>query len=287
MVSRITDVQRFEPARWAPGGDLQTIVGYFLPSPRTVPLEQRYEVSLEDGDRLLIVENAPDEQSPQPTVALVVHGLGGDTGSPYMRRLAARFTEAGFVCARMNMRGAGEGSSLASGMYNAGRSDDLAAVIDELCRRHPSSALVIVGCSISGNVLLKYLGEPEHRKPDSLVGSIAICPPIDLADCAAHLSKWRNSLYGLKFVTLLRLDARRHPGLPVDPKSLDLVRPMTLLEFDDLATAPAGGFDSGQDYYAHCSAMGFVGKIETPTLILAADDDPFIPVRAYHALRVS
>jgi predicted alpha/beta-fold hydrolase len=287
MAVDTSDVEPFEPARWAPGGDLQTVVGYFLPSPRSVPREQRFVVELDDGDRLLVVENAPRVVPEVPKVALVIHGLGGDVTSPYMRRLAKRFTAEGYVCARMNMRGAGAGRALATGMYNAGRSGDLAAVVRALCERHPSSRLVIVGCSISGNVLLKYLGEPEHEKPDALIGSIAICPPVDLAECATHLSGWRNSLYGLKFVTLLRLDARQHPGLPVDPRSLDLLRPMTLLEFDDLATAPSGGFSSGQDYYARCSAVSFVDKIDTDTLILAADDDPFIPVRGYHRLRLS
>jgi len=280
-------LERFEPASWAPGGDIQTLVGYFLPSPRVIPRERTHEVPLADGDRLLVVENLPaGAVEPAPAV-LVVHGLGGDSDSPYMRRFAARFTAAGWICARLNMRGAGRGSPLARGMYNAGCSADLSAAVADLHRRHPQSPLVLVGCSISGNVLLKYLGEPAHAKPPTLAGSIAICPPVDLADCAAHLSRMRNALYGLKFVTLLRLEVRRHSELAVDRRARELLRPMTLLRFDDLATAPAGGFASGQDYYARCSAKSFVGEIATPTLIIAADDDPFIPSRAYRELRVS
>lgn len=285
--SRIAHVQPFVPARWAPGGDLQTLLGYFQPAPRSIPGERRLTIALEDGDALLVVENLPRPTPGPPRVALIVHGLGGDSSSPYMRRFARCFTDAGWIAARLNMRGAGEGSALAAGMYNAGCSGDLAAVVDELTRLHPGCRIAIVGCSISGNAMLKYLGEPQLAKPPSLAGAIALCPPVDLADCAAHLSRLRSSAYGLKFVTLLRLDARRHPSLPVDPRSLELTRPMTLETFDDLATAPAGGFESGQDYYARCSANQFLESIETPTVILAADDDPFVPVRAFHDLDTS
>jgi predicted alpha/beta-fold hydrolase len=277
-------VEPFMPASWAPGGDLQTLIGYFLPPPRSVPNEARHTVSLPDGDALLVIENRPERPADDTPMVLLVHGLGGSFDSAYMRRYASRFVGAGWLSFRLNLRGAGEGSSLSAGLYNAGSSADLAAVADSLTRIYPDHPLVIAGFSIGGNILLKYLGEPELPKPAVLAGGIAVCPPVDLAACASNLSRGRNVLYGLKFVTILRLEARKHPRLQVDPAALSLFRPMTLVRFDDLATAPAGGFQSGTEYYDRCSAKGFLKAIETPTMLLATDDDPFIPRSSYDDL---
>jgi predicted alpha/beta-fold hydrolase len=270
-------IQRFAPAPWAPGGDLQTLLGYVLPSPRSISRETRRRVPLPDGDVLLAVENLPASPADRPPVMLLVHGLGGSSDSPYMRRYAARFAEAGWIAVRLNLRGAGAGAPLARGMYNAGSSADLSAAVAEMARLHPESPIAVAGFSIGGNVLLKYLGERQLDKPAALIGAIAACPPIDLADCARNLSRARNVLYGFKFITVLRLEARKHPELEADLRGLSLTRPMTMESFDHLVTAPAGGFESGRDYYEQCSAARFLDDIETPTLLLATDDDPFIP----------
>ncbi|HET9024465.1 MAG TPA: alpha/beta hydrolase, partial [Burkholderiaceae bacterium] len=51
----------------------------------------------------------------------------------------------------------------------------------------------------------------------------------------------------------------------------------TLTDFDDAVTAPVHGFDSAVDYYSRSSSLHFLGTIRTPTLLLSARDDPFLP----------
>ena len=51
----------------------------------------------------------------------------------------------------------------------------------------------------------------------------------------------------------------------------------TIWEFDDLATAPLNGFENAAHYYRTCSSSGFLAAIRVPTLLLHADDDPFLP----------
>jgi predicted alpha/beta-fold hydrolase len=58
--------------------------------------------------------------------------------------------------------------------------------------------------------------------------------------------------------------------------SADLDRIHTFREFDDAVTAPMHGFQSARDYYERCSSRQFVGRIETPTLVLHAADDPLM-----------
>jgi predicted alpha/beta-fold hydrolase len=47
--------------------------------------------------------------------------------------------------------------------------------------------------------------------------------------------------------------------------------------FDDVYTAPAGGYGNAANYYKQASAINVVHKIQVPTLIVAAHDDPLIP----------
>jgi hypothetical protein len=48
-------------------------------------------------------------------------------------------------------------------------------------------------------------------------------------------------------------------------------------EFDDVYTAPDGGFHDAKDYYAKSAAENTLSSIAIPALIITAQDDPFIP----------
>ena len=50
----------------------------------------------------------------------------------------------------------------------------------------------------------------------------------------------------------------------------------TFAEFDEAFTAPLHGFEGAEEYWARCSAVGFLPTISVPTLILNAMDDPFL-----------
>jgi hypothetical protein len=55
------------------------------------------------------------------------------------------------------------------------------------------------------------------------------------------------------------------------------LRARTFFEFDDAATAPLHGFRDANDYYARSSSAPWVGRVRVPTLLVHADDDPFLP----------
>jgi predicted alpha/beta-fold hydrolase len=69
--------------------------------------------------------------------------------------------------------------------------------------------------------------------------------------------------------------------------SVAFPRRMTLRLFDDLYTAPRGGFADALDYYRRASALPLLGDIQVPTFILTAADDPFIDVAIFRRLPAS
>ncbi len=274
MVEIADKVPRFEPPGWLRGGHAQTIVGRYWPNPRPHPPATSHELTLPDGDRLLLLESTPAGWNPSDPSAMLVHGLAGCSGSAYVVRLADRLIRSGIRVIRVNLRGAGRSFGMSRGIYHAGRSDDLRAVADWMRARHPDSPVAAVGFSLGANLVLRLAMEAG---PDRIACVVAANPPIDLAACARRMSEPENRLYDWNFVRWLRSTVdrlhRRFPDL--GPTGLEGVR--TLYEFDDRYTARRNGFASADDYYERCSLVATLGRIEVPGLIVHAVDDPFVP----------
>src|SRR5262249_5362862 len=139
---------------------------------------------------------------------------------------------------------------------------------------------------LGGNIVLKLAGEAVDAPLPQLTCVVVVAPPIDLVRCAALISARRNRLYELHFVRSMvkqvRLHQRHFPDLP----AVRIAPYATLRQFDDLYTAPRGGFNDATDYYRRASSFSLVARIDVPTLILTARDDPFIAVEPFEELRV-
>jgi len=161
--------------------------------------------------------------------------------------------------------------------YHSGDTGDLDEIVRLLRRRHPAALLAAVGVSLGGNVLLKWLGERGDGAP--LQVAVAISVPFDLTACARVLDRGlARVLYTANFMRTLRAKvrekARAHPGF-VDVAAA--LRARTFGEYDEIVTAPLGGFASALDYWTRSSSGPYLGRIRRPTLVINARDDPFVP----------
>jgi len=211
-------------------------------------------------------------------VVLLMHGLAGCHQSGYMVRTAAKLLHRNIRVFRMDHRGCGAGEHLAENPYHAGRIRDLEAAIRMLERLCPSSPVSVAGFSLSGNLLLRYLGDDPATLPLSLFRAVAICPPVDLKHCVEQLKTTRmGQRYDWYFARQLVNQLAGKPQWREDvPLATAKRPPRTIIEFDELYTAPASGFASAEHYYAEASAKSFIGNISVPTTILAAEDDPMV-----------
>jgi predicted alpha/beta-fold hydrolase len=211
-----------------------------------------------------------------PTVILV-HGLEGCSESHYMRGIAAKAYRSGFNVIRMNQRTCGGTEHLTPTLYNSGLSGDYRAIMEELTRVDGLDRLWLVGYSMGGNLVLKAAGEIGRTVP-ALAGVAAVCPNINPTVCARALEEPRNWIYHRHFLTRLKSRLRRKAALlpgKWDLTGLDDIDRIS--EFDDRYTAPDGGYRSGADYYDRAGARHVLDAIAVPTLIITAQDDPFIP----------
>jgi uncharacterized protein len=256
------------PPLWATSGHAQTVLGHILPSEKLNFKGRRIEVDLPDGDRLVgsVLEGHSS------SVVYLFHGLAGSTDSPYMHRSARLAQTQGHTVVMINHRSCGDGARLAKGPYHSGRGEDLGAVIAFGRKHYPKHHHLAVGFSLSGNALLLLLsGKRGNALPDA---AISVNAPIDLQSAANLLQTGFNRVYDLKFFIECRRGVLKSRS-PDAPK-YEIPWLATLTDFDNLYTAPAGGFKNREDYYASCSTANLLSAIQIPTLVLTAADDPFV-----------
>jgi len=280
------NIPHFRPHPLVRGGHLQTILGSYLPHGIRLNSTVR-QVLLPDGDAIalhddgLAVTPAVALASPPP-IAVLLHGLGGSHQSSYMMRVSAKLRARGVHVFRMDLRGCGAGLALARHPLNAGRSEDAAAVLECLHREYPDAPIHLVGFSMGANIALKLAGELGAGAPPHLASVMAVCPPIDLAECTRNIQRGVNSLYDRKFVNSLIKHIGMRVRLVPDAHTRPLVpKPRRLMDFDSLFTAPLCGYADVHDYYARASSGPLLAKIVVPTFILTAASDPIVPVGCF------
>ncbi len=214
---------------------------------------------------------------------LLLHGLEGSTDSLYVLGTAQKAYRLGFNVVGMNMRNCGGTEHLAATLYHSGMTEDIRRVLlEELAGRERLTEVFVAGFSMSGNMVLRLVGDYGREAPPALKGVAAVSPSIDLDSCAAALERRSNALYRWNFVKHLRERVRRKGRLrpfAYDQRLLRRVR--TIREFDERFTAPHGGYRDASDYYARTSSRAVIGEIRVPTLIIHSADDPLIPAEPF------
>jgi hypothetical protein len=265
----------FEPFGFLPGGHLQTIGGLVLRSflRWRAPAE---DVVVEGNDGVRLLLRASWQESPERPALLLVHGLEGCDRSSYMISTGELAFSAGWHVIRMNMRGCGDGLELCPRLYNAGLSSDLLAVTRWLARR--ARRIVVCGFSLGGNLTLLTAARERSSLPDEVRGAIAVSPPLDMSECADALERPSNAVYQYRFLrSLVASYWKRQRLAPELYRSERVLRLRTLRDFDDAVTAFYGGYADAEDYYRSVSAGPRMGTVDRPVLVLASENDPFIP----------
>lgn len=276
-------VRAYRPAWWIPGAHLRTLWGKFMrPRSRISTRAVRWETA--DDDFLDL--HRLDAPAGAPRL-LILHGLEGTIRSHYVGGLMCEAQRRGWAADLLIFRSCGDEPNRALRFYHSGETSDVDSVVRRLVAEDPERPLLIVGVSLGGNVLLKWLGELGERVPGQVKGAAAISVPFDLARGSRFLDRGFSRFYQAHFLRSLR---RKALGKSVRyPQSIraDVVRgARTLYEFDDLVTAPVHGFRDADDYYSQSSSLGWLARVRKPTLLLSARDDPFLPAAVLDEVRL-
>lgn len=265
-----------DPVRWAPTGHFQTILGHLLPSPPLTHPLIGHQIELGGGEKI----HSNYVPGTKKLVLYLFHGLGGSAEAMYMQRTAQIAHELGYHVYLNNHRGCGEGIGLASEPYHSGRGEDLGRVITFGRSRHPESFHVAIGFSLSANALLLLCtGARGDCPPDA---AIAVNGPINLDRASRALQRGLSWVYNLRFVHELK----RHVKANHPEEFWRLKQVRDLRSFDAVYTGPIGGFGTRENYYRICSAGQYLKDLKLPTVLLSAEDDPFVLPEDYQAATI-
>lgn len=243
------------------GGHMQTLYAKYLQE--TAPQYRREILPDSTGQERVAYDFIDGKRSDVPLVVLF-HGLEGSSRSHYAVALMKAVQERGWHGVVAHFRSCG--GEPANKMYHSGDTVELAYMLGLLAKRYPN--IYAVGVSLGGNVLAKYLGECGRRHEMAIPHKAAVVSaPVNLLAAAKALEHGVSRyLYPPYFLRSL-LPKVQHQGKAI----------RTLAEFDRLYTAPLNGFADHQDYYQQCMCQPFLRDIATPTLLLNAQNDPFLP----------
>ena len=233
------------------------------------------------GDILVGMLDRPADPQPGRPLVILVHGLTGCENSSHILTSARHLLGLGYRVLRLNLRGCGASRPYCREHYHIGRTADFRRILWQLPDDLTDNGIVVVGYSMGGAMLLKYLGEEGSFSP--LRAAATICAPLDLMCTCKHMMRPRNWLYHLYILNGLKREALAR-GARMTEEECDIVRDArSVLDYDERFISPRYGFRGADDYYELCTPIKYMPEIRVPTMVLAACDDPWIPIEHYRA----
>ncbi len=269
----------YSAPRWLVGGHSQTIASARLaPRPRVQYYRQRWQTP--DHDFIDLDFTEPESTHHQyQNLWVLFHGLEGCSRSHYSVSMMHYVKQIGALGVVVHFRGCSGDQNLTPRAYHSGDSAELNWLLPLLRQKLAFiQNCQVIGISLGGNVLLKWLGELGSQAQQWVDCAVSISAPINLAAGAQHMASGFSRVYTQHFLRTLipkALDKiRRFPGLG-EPEKIKVCN--NFIEFDNLVTAPWHGFSDAYDYYQKSSALQYLPGIAVPTLLVHAHNDPFLP----------
>lgn len=282
----------FTPTRWLRSPHLQSLLA-------SSPLRRRrgarllarlgarhdeHLLAAGDGVRLQGIHS----HLPRPPhgVVLLLHGWEGSAQSGYMLHTTASLLDAGFDVFRLNFRDHGDTHHLNEDPFHSGRLDEVVAAAGAVRALTDAPALYAAGFSLGGNFALRLaLRAPAAGLP--LAHAAAVCPVIDPA-AGLRTLETALPLYHWYFMRKWRASLRRKRALfPRRHDFDDAVLAQDMRALTAWMVARYTGLGALEQYLDGYSIAGDrLAALQVPVTILAAQDDPIIPIAPFHQLQL-
>ncbi|KXZ44301.1 hypothetical protein GPECTOR_70g532 [Gonium pectorale] len=237
--------------------------------------------------------DADGDLHPSVPVLLVCHGINGGSHEGYAKWVCAAAAARGWRAVVLNYRGCNGLPFTAPRGYAATLSHDVFTAVYSVRARFPTAPLLAVGYSLGGLKLTKYLaeadaglhlpppGQPKLFSGSGLAAAAIVSSPVSLGRSAEKLGNTRslNFMYNLAVAYKLREHLAEHRDDIAAHSKFDVdsaLAAWTMTEIEELGLPASFGFADRHQYYDAASSLDYIPAIATPTLLLLAEDDPFL-----------
>jgi uncharacterized protein len=290
----IISTDDYKPPFWLPDGQSQTIFPSIFRKVEGVNYV-RERIKTDDGDFLDIDTStappapdggafeskscvlAPPSGAGRPTlrgaIVILSHGLEGDSSRQYITGMVKNFNAHGFDCLAWNFRSCSGELNQTKTFYHSGATEDLETVIKHSLSKGYNK-IYLVGFSLGGNLTLKYLGEKGQNLYPEIQKAVTFSVPLHLSSSSKKIGWLYTRRFNKSLIKKILEKSQRFPEFQIDTSNIAKIK--TLKDFDDAYTSQLHGFIDAEDYYERNSSLYFLDKINIPTLIINAKNDPFL-----------
>ncbi|XP_023270370.1 monoacylglycerol lipase ABHD2-A isoform X2 [Seriola lalandi dorsalis] len=246
------------PLLWGKSGHLQTaLYGKLGRVSSPHPSGIRKYLPMQDGATATfdLFEPLGDHRTGGDITMVICPGIGNHSEKHYIRTFVDYAQKDGYRCAVLNHLGALPNIELTSPrMFTYGCTWEFAAMVGYIKRTYPQTQLIVVGFSLGGNIVCKFLGE-NRTNQERVLCCVSVCQ---------GYSALRHSLFGGSSVKMIDADLSR------------LYTATSLMQIDDNIMRKFHGHSSLKEYYEKESCVHYIHNVNVPLLLVNSADDPLV-----------
>jgi predicted alpha/beta-fold hydrolase len=248
---------------------------------------QAHVLDLPEGIRLAGLYIAAPTPRADGALALLLHGWEGSAESSYIQHSAAELLAAGVSVFALNFRDHGKTHDLNVGLFHSCRLQEVIDAAKAVHRHYCPGRFAVAGYSLGGNFALRLAlaAEAESLPIDA---AFAVCPPVDPSAVLRELETG-PPFYHWYFMRKWRASLRRKRALfPHAHTFGDDILHRDMRGLTQWLVGQHTDWDDEEAYFGGYSVAGArLVSLRVPTRILAAADDPVIPIASLRGLQLS
>ncbi|KAL1271857.1 hypothetical protein QQF64_030873 [Cirrhinus molitorella] len=277
------------PLLWGKSGHLQTaLYGKLGRVSSPHPFGLRKYLPMQDGATATfdLFEPLADHQSGEDVTMVICPGIGNHSEKHYIRTFVDHSQKQGYRCAVLNHLGALPNIELTSPrMFTYGCTWEFAAMVGFIKKTYPQTKLIVVGFSLGGNIVCKFLGE-NRTNQERVLCCVSVCQGYSALRAQETFLQWDQCR---RFYNFLMADNMKKIILShrsvlfgvgstkmVDADLSRLYTATSLMQIDDNIMRKFHGHNSLKEYYEKESCVHYIHNINVPLLLVNSGDDPLV-----------
>ncbi|MGB1251889.1 MAG: YheT family hydrolase [Candidatus Promineifilaceae bacterium] len=253
---------------------VQTILSFVILPPEKIQFETKRVAASDGGFLELAFPTLGGRWAdlPDGPIVLVLHGIGGTAQGVPLQHAYWHLLEGGFRPIGLNSRGSSPAVHQDTPFAHYGASAEVGLAVEWISTQYDSK-ISLLGISLGGCLMLKYLGEQTPHP--SICAAAAISSPFNYWKTSLQLQTPAGRLYHHAILRRMKQIMRQkraelQPHIDVDAA----LAASSMLEFDRQVATQLYGHRDLSVYLEQTSVDQFLHAIKTPTLIIRSLDDP-------------
>lgn len=276
----------FRPHPLVRNPHFQTIVSSLKARKNTLVQRVARELIVDAGNDVRL-QGFYSAQPAQPSkgVVLLIHGWLGNADSNYNLAMGDYLYQRGYAIFRLNLRDHGDTHHLNLAPFRSDMLDETFGATRRIAELEPKRPFHIIGSSLGGNFALRLAWKHRQSPIPNLEQTIAFCPVIDPYHTTLALDKGFKIYLNYFRRRWRRAYQNKNAAFPGRFDFSEEMAATTCLAMTRTFVRNHTAYPDEMAYFAsYAITPAMIRALSTPTTMIAAADDPIIPVADFQPL---